>query len=305
MTTDAKTKSLIFIDEILVRLNIKECWARNTLESLKLCWNDRLFNTLMGFISSKIDEVPGSNTLFNLPLSQQEIGGELDLGQVIETENIRFRIPIGTLPMHLCIAGFSGSGKSTLAIRIVEEAIRNNIKSIWIVDPKADDYLKLAFKYPDIMVLKWNDLRFAPLKPPSNVPHNEYFQTFVSHLSHIYNFWEGAESYLLTGINYIFRNSKYVDLIHLLNWLKFGHKATNPKDAMIKSTVISRLEMLLMAFGPTITTDSAMLEYLGEKKVIISTSGLMPESDSWFNEHLLCQEYLYRNFNPGSRYLYD
>jgi hypothetical protein len=70
---------------------------------------------------------------------------------------------------------------------------------------------------------------------------------------------------------------------------------------MIKSTVVSRLQMLLHLFGNTITVNSKMLEQLSNKNIIILMSGLMSEAESWLTEILLLWEYYSRVYNPDKR----
>ena len=75
------------------------------------------------------------------------------------------------------------------------------------------------------------------------------------------------------------------------------------KDAMVKSTVISRLELILHALGQTITTESDILQHLAESHCIISTTGLMTEIESWLTEGILLWESTRRVHNPDQREL--
>ena len=92
-------------------------------------------------------------------------------------------------------------------------------------------------------------------------------------------------------------------IAQVLHSIQSERRGFGQKDAMIKSTVVSRLQMMLHLFGETISTESNMLQILHSTPVIISTSGLMTESESWFTEFLLLWEYMYRVYNPNEREL--
>jgi hypothetical protein len=205
--------------------------------------------------------------------------------------------------MHTFVGGATGFGKSTFARVLAESAHQEGLKSIRIVDPKADEYLPLAQKYSDFIVLKWNDLRFNPLLPPPNVPKTEWYQTIIGHLSQCFNFWQGAESYFLRHIEIFEKSGKEITLSRLLQNVLSEKSRFGQKDAMIKSTVVSRLEMMNILFGDIINTNSTMLEALSKKNIIILTTGLMAESDSWLTEFMLLWEYTYRVYNPDKRNL--
>lgn len=174
--------------------------------------------------------------------------------------------------------------------------------SIKIIDPKSE-YSDIARKYPDFLLMRWNDLRFNPLTPPPNVPENEWFQTIVGHMSQCFNFWEGAESLLIRLLNKISKEIAKPAVLDLYKALREETPRFKQKDILVMGTVASRLELMLHTFKEVVITEQTMLERLHNRHYIIQTSGLMSEVVSWLVEFLLLWEFMYRVFNPSKREL--
>jgi len=238
---------------------------------------------------------------FELPINQSEFNGELNLGYLLENINISFNIPINKLPMHTFVAGMSGFGKSNFVKILAEQLIQRNHDSFHIYDPKADEYIELAQKYPDILILNYKDLRFNPLTPPPNMPRINWFQVFINHFSQCFNFWQGSEGLLLEHLMRVAEQNQTPDLSLLFQSVLSSKSKFGYKDMMIKSTVVSRLQMLLQLFQDTFTINSEMLKIISNKRIIFLTNGLMSEAESWLTEILLLWEFYYRVYNPDQR----
>lgn len=256
-----------------------------TLERLKISYNPSIANKLLFYLQNTLHQ--DSDLPFTYP--NQELDGVLNLGTIIGSD-LHFRIPFDYLNMHTLVAGSSGFGKTTFGLNLLYQILRNTNYKIHVIDPKADEYTLLCKYFPDIIVLNWSDLRLNPFAPPPNMSKIEWFQITTSHFAQTYNFWEGAESLLIEKLS-------ITDEIplpqELLNRLK-SKREYDPKKAAIKSTIVSRLEILNLSFGEVINTDSDMLEQLFNKNYILKTSGLMSENDSYLTEHILLWDYYYR-----------
>lgn len=199
-------RQLLFLQELLGQSASSEVWIRNSLQSLSIHWDEKLANTLYSHALSNPDCLSNLISPFTLPFCQAEILGQLDLGKVSGREDIRFSIPIDRLPMHILVAGSSGFGKTVFGLCLAEQAYLRGVNSVRIVDPKADEYIKLARKHLDFLVLKWSELRFNPLTPPPNVPRIEWHQVIVGHIAQNFNFWQGGEALLISQLDKLTRN---------------------------------------------------------------------------------------------------
>lgn len=291
------------LEELVEKLRIREGWVRNSIQSLKVRENHGLYNAVLRRVEAAYNEADEKTLAFLSPENQLFLQGELSLGTVIGDEGIRLNIPIAAIPRHLFIAGSSGSGKSEFAKCLVERVRDAGVSSIRVVDPKASEFVTLARKYRQFLCLNWSDLRFNIFTPPPNVPWIEWIQSVVSHLSEAFNFWEGTEALLLKHLIKLKQADIELTVPHLIRSLQSDRGIFGQKDAMTRSTAMSRLEMLDNLFGPAISTNSAVLVHLSNRASIISTSGLMSTAESWFAEYLLLWEHLYRKYNPDSRVL--
>ncbi|MFH1851075.1 MAG: ATP-binding protein [Candidatus Neomarinimicrobiota bacterium] len=285
----------------------KELFVQKILYQLSIQWDLQTALNLYAYLYNNLKGSDFIEDVFELP-SQGDVQGELLLGNVKGKSSVEFRHLISKLPLHILAAGTSGSGKTNFAKILVEQALFNGVETVRISDPKSE-YNDIAVKYPEFLVLRWNDLRFNPFKPPPNVPKNEWQQTVIGHMSQSFNFWEGAISLFLKLIYAENEKGKCPNVFSLLKAVREYHHQFYYKDLVVMSTVASRLELLAHVCGEVVSSDGDMLTVLRNRNYILQTTGLMPEIESWLLEYLLMWEFNYRLFNPSdsgfSLHIYD
>ncbi len=297
------TDQIRSLEELAFNAEVEDEWVKNCLDFLSVQWNQTLAASVYNYLILQQDGNYFIEDVFELPSDQSGVEGELNLGHIIGKEEIEFRLPINKLPMHVLAVGTSGSGKTNFGKILAEQAYLKGVHSIKISDPKADEYEDLAIKYPEFLMFRWSELRFNPLTPPTNVPRNEWHQTIVGHMSQCFNFWEGAESLLLRLLDNLSRTIEKPTIPDLMVALENEKPKYGQKDIMVMGTVASRLEMLLHTLGNVITTESTMLDQLSQKHYVLSTTGLMSETESWLLEFQLIRDFMYRSFNSDKRFL--
>lgn len=302
MTTREFGKLPVLLD-LVQKLRIRESWVRNALVGLQHSWNPQLYGAVLRHVQRVAEATDPKVIAYMLPEHQLLLQGELVLGNLFGSEDIQLRLPLQSLTRHIFVAGSSGSGKSEFAKSLVEKVLELGVEAIRIVDPKASEYVVLARKYSKFLSVNWSDLRLTIFSPPPKVPWIEWIQSEVSHLSEAFNFWEGTEALLLKHLVKLKQSGIDPTIRDLIHSLRNDRGIFGQKDAMTRSTAISRLEMLDNLFGVTISTDTDMLRTLSSRTHIISTSGLMSTAESWFVEYLLLWEHLYRKYNPSAREL--
>ena len=297
------------LEEMATRAEVDEQWVDRSLEWLSIEWNQILADNLFSYLLLKQDGSFFLDDPFVLPSKQEQINGEFNLGTVLGRDEVVFRLRLNDVPKHILAMGTSGSGKTNFGLVLAEQAYLNGVRSIRISDPKADEFEVLAKKYPDFLMLRWNDLRFNLLTPPPNVPRNEWNQTITGHMAERFKFWVGAESLTLKLMLKVSGWKSEPVITDMLRALKGENPRFRQKDFMIMATVGSRLELMLNTLGNVITTESTMLEELSSRKYILSSTGMMSETESWLLEFMLIWEFMYRVFNPDKReltlHLYD
>ena len=276
--------------------------VRSTLVRLSWNWNDVVANQFYGYLLNQVDGSFFTDDVFELPSEQNEIDGELRLGEVMGKEEIGFRHTVDRLPLHILAAGTSGCGKTNFAKVHLDEAIAAGLRSIMVCDPKSE-YDDFAMKYPDFLLLKWNDLRFNPLTPPPNVPRNEWHQTVVGHMAQTFNFWEGAQSLLIRLLANLCERMEEPTITDLMIALEMEKPRYKQKDFLVMGTVSSRLELILYTCRDIVLAKSSVLPSLAQRRYILQTTGLMSEIESWLLEFMLIWEFMYRIWNPDQRKL--
>jgi hypothetical protein len=294
-------EKLVILEAMARDSNLLESpFVRNSLQWLSIRWNNVMANKLYGYLLNQVDGNYFIKDVFSLPCNQDELVGELVLGNVIGREEIELRYSTDVLPQHILVAGFAGSGKSNFGKVLIEQAYRIGIRSIKISDPKKE-YNHIAMKYPDFLLLNWNELRFNLFRPPPNVPEDEWDQIIVGHLSECFNFWDQAKSLFLKLISIERRKGICPTIYSLLRNVKDLQHRFYYKDLVTQSTVASRLELLTHVFGNLISTETEMLPLLTNHHYVLQTAGLMSEIESWLLEVLLLWEFYYRISNPDKR----
>ena len=281
---------------------LEEPFVRNSLRWLAVRWHPQLAQSVHGYL---LNHVPGgtlTRDVFELPQTQEDVDGELVLGDVLGKEEVQFRHQVDRLPLHILAAGTSGCGKTNLAKVLIDEGIAAGIGSIKVGDPKSE-YADLAMKYPDFLLLKWNDLRFNPLTPPPNVPRNEWHQTIVGHMAQTFNFWEGAQSLLIRLLANLSKIKAEPTILDLMTALEMEKPRYKQKDYLVMGTVLSRLELMLYTCREIVLAKSSVLPLLAQRRYILQTTGLMSEIESWLLEFMLIWEFMYRIWNPEQRHL--
>jgi len=276
--------------------------VRKTLIRLSLNWNDIVADQLYGYLLNQVNGGFFTDDVFELPSDQNEIDGELVLGNVLGREEVQFRHQVDRLPLHILAAGTSGCGKTNFAKVLLDEAIAAGLRSIMVGDPKSE-YADVAMKYPDFLLLKWNDLRFNPLTPPPNVPRNEWHQTIVGHMAQTFNFWEGAQSLLIRLLDNLCDRIENPTIVDLMTALEMEKPRYKQKDFLVMGTVSSRLELMLYTCRDIVLAKSSVLPSLAQRRYILQTTGLMSEIESWLLEFMLIWEFMYRIWNRDQRQL--
>ncbi len=277
-------------------------FVRTTIYRLSVRWDDLVANGLYGYLLNQLDGSFFTEDVFKLPRNQEELVGELVLGNVIGKEEMEFKYRVDRLPLHILAAGTSGCGKTNFAKVLIDQAYDAGISSIKVSDPKAE-YADVAWKYPDFLVLRWNDLRFNPLTPPPNVPRNEWHQTVVGHMAQTFNFWEGAQSLLIRLLANLSETKAEPTIVNLMTALEMEKPRYKQKDFLVMGTVSSRLELILYTCRDIVLATSSVLPSLAQRRYILQTTGLMSEIESWLLEFMLIWEFMYRIWNPEERRL--
>lgn len=227
---------------------------------------------------------------------KDEVKGKIQIGKVIQGEKILHSFGLSTeeLNQHMIITARSGAGKTTLIMWIIGQLISNNIPFL-IFDFKLD-YRHLVKKYPQLVVLKWKDLKLNLLEPPPSVSFVEWKQQVISIFGHVEGIWKGSTQYLLEAIDQTYtENNGKVRIEDVYNNVKSSRETTR-KFQDYSSVVETRLYGILSTLGEAINNYASLLdvEELLKHPVVIELEGLDRNSANLIVLWLFYWIYAYR-----------
>jgi len=227
---------------------------------------------------------------------ESEVKGDIQIGRVIQGQKIlhSFGLSREELNQHMIITARSGSGKTTLIMLLIGQFISKNIPFL-VFDFKLD-YRHLVKKYPQLVVLKWKDLRLNLLEPPPSVSFVEWKQQVISIFGHVEGIWKGSTQFLLEAIDQTYKeNNGKVKIGDVYNNIKKSRETTR-KFQDYSSVVETRLYGILSTLGEAINNYTSLLdiEELLKRPVVIELEGLDRSSANLIVLWLFYWIYAYR-----------
>lgn len=205
-----------------------------------------------------------------------EVDGEIHIGKVIQgdQELFGFALTKEELNQHMIITARSGCGKTTLLISLLDQLNSNGIPYL-IVDFKRDFRHTLRL-YPQLLALKWCDLRVNLLEPPPGVSFVEWKQQFVNLFGHVEGIWKGSTQYLLEAIDRVHsENNGRVRIEDVYNDIKASRETTR-KFQDYSSVVESRLYGILSTLGDAVNNYKTLMniEEILKHPLVLELDGL-------------------------------
>ncbi len=288
---------LELLREYVLRANIAEAWILRGLASLSVQPNPLLFQRICAHVLTRVPAAWLEPSPFTPPMDAAIGTGELTLGTV-QQSGLPFTLPVSSLRQHAVIAGSSGFGKTVFLQRLVQELAAKTTAVIWLIDPKADEFVDLCVHNPTMLYLPVTDWRFNPFEPPHGISRRLWYQVIVSHMSETFRFLPGAESLLLRHLH----SQNEPAVASTLSSIMSEPARYGTKDLAVRDTATSRLHLMREAFDTMCVRSSDMYEVLTHRHLLLSTRGrLMAQGESWFVESLLLRDFYTRNFDAAKR----
>lgn len=229
-----------------------------------------------------------------------EINGEIELGKVGDT-GTSFGLSLDEMTQHILIAGRSGSGKTTLIYNMINQLLDRGI-SFWCFDFKKE-FRGFIRKSNDVLVLRPEDFKFNPLRPPDGIPPLRWASTFCDVFSHSMSLLEGSNSFLLDQVinlydlfEVFYYSDTYPSLHELVNILEHISLPLSSRNARYLEVVKNRLLSCVLTVGDMLDCDRDMMDDLLDqnKSIIFEFYGISEHVTSFLIEMLLAKLYFYR-----------
>ena len=263
---------------------------------------ERQMNIIQTRLQPRIlKEQMNPNPFKDLP-TREAVKGNIHIGTIVGRENLNFGLNLEQLNQNLLIVGRAGAGKTTLILNIIKQLIQTNI-SCWMIDFK-QDYRSLLHFYPETVVIRWQDFKFNPLKPPEHVDPLNWLQIFFDVFTQALDVRLGSKFILIDYIDQLYREygvydgGKYFPTMHDLHALlkaKIRDRRTSISDRNKIFTCLNKTTALLKRMGKVFDCSSGFpLEELLNKNVVFELNGLSVELQAWMVNMLLCWVFNHR-----------
>ena len=235
-----------------------------------------LLRDLSSILAPHLDSLVFSDKpLLAVPESDRA-GGEIRIGRVLHAGIALwdFGISRDELNQHMLIVARSGAGKTTLIMRIIEQLIQLNIPFL-VFDFKRD-YRHLIRHFPQLVVLRWSDLKINILEPPPDVSFDEWKQQFLNIFGHIFGVWHGSTHYLLQAIDRAYEEKGAIPRLEDVYGKIVEQNESTRKMQEYASVVEVRLYGIMSKLGEVVNSDRTKIdvESLLSLPVVLELDGL-------------------------------
>ncbi|MCH7647553.1 MAG: DUF87 domain-containing protein, partial [Thaumarchaeota archaeon] len=243
-------------------------------------------------------KLSSKNPLLSFP-SEEESKGDFEIGTVCagDKELYAFALTTENLRENIFVTARSGHGKTSLVFYFVGKLVYNNISFIFF-DWK-NDYRTLATMYPDILVVKWSDLRFNPLtNVPEGMDIKVWWRIVLDVLSHSQGLLMATPSYILQVVEELYDEKKgEITFRDLGNYLRSQHEESRKKGEYA-DVAENRIFNINQALDKVINVRHGFdVKDLFNKKVVIEMSPLDFGVASFLIQTLIMHEFYSRLTN--------
>lgn len=212
----------------------------------------------------------------------------------------RINLKRSELNKNLLVVGETGSGKTNLFYHLAGQLMDQGLP-VLALDFK-QDYRHLDQLRDDVLVLRWEDFKFNPLRPPRGVSPSRWLQVFTNTFSDSQGFLTASKYFLMTRIHRLYElygifegKEKYPSFQELAEVLRYEKQPLVTKQARYLETTINRVEAISLTIGEMLDCSKGLpLEKLLEKNVVIELDGLAEEIQQFLVETILVWIYFYR-----------
>jgi len=223
--------------------------------------------------------------------------GEFAIGLSKGTE---FGIDRNMLSQGMLVVGRSGAGKTNLFMLLMRQMSEKGLPFL-AFDFKRD-YRHLMREHPDLVVIPWENLKFNPLRPPEGVAPERWMQIFCDVYCHSNALLHGSKNFLFKHLHELYNRygvldgrNRYPTMHEMAGILTAYGRPMSAKDSWYRSTVINRVQAMVLAIGNILDCESGFdIAGLMTKSAVLELDGMMEDMQNFLVEMLLTWIYHYR-----------
>jgi len=298
-----------YIDEIKKKISVLPRINKNLINSMLKQLAYARTEEKINKIISKIDSIVfpaytahvlnSENPVMAFPSQEESKGDGMTIGKVMsgDTELYDYELTTENLRENIFSTARSGHGKTSLVFYFVDFMVKNNINFVFF-DFK-QDYRVLTQKYPDILVIKWSDIRFNPLTNiPENMDTNIWHRILLDIFAHTQGLLMATPGFMLDSINELQKIKK--DMISFSDLEEFikNQRQDTLKENEYSAVAKNRLANTNNALGNVINCKHGFdVKDLFSQRIVIEMHPLDFKMSSFLIQSLILHEFHRRMTN--------
>ena len=297
-----------YFDEIKDKIEVLPDIDRKSIESLLVSMihsSDKQNEITKNWISDLVETqytthmLKSKNPILSYPDQETSKGDGFVIGQVTAGDIIQYPFELTTenLRENVFITARAGHGKTTLIYYFVDSLIQNKIN--FIFPDWKNDYRNLASIYDDILVIRWNDLKFNPLtNVPQGMDTKLWWRVVMDILSHSQGLLMATPNHIVEAITQLNQDRKgNITFQSLQEFLK-GQNDETRKEQEYSAIAENRIGALNQVLGSVLNVKHGFeIKDLFNKKVVIEMQPLDFSIASFLIQTLIMHEFYRRLHN--------
>ena len=240
--------------------------------------------------------IRSKNPILSYPDKNESKGDNVILGHVCAGDQVLhpFELTMENLRENLFCISRSGHGKTSFVRYFVQSLVSCGINFVFW-DWK-QDYRSLAETFPDILVLKWSDLRYNPItNVPAGLDTKEWWRVLFTIFSHSFGVLIATPSFILESLEEIYEEKKgAVTFKDLYDHLRSQNEQTR-KRAEYLDVAENRLYAVNQSLGNVINVKYGFdVSEIFKHRIVIELDPLDTQSASFIIQTLMMHEFYRR-----------
>ena len=279
---------------------LKDDYAQTLIFTMGLDDDKELFGDVKEYFTLKALGKLTSPDPFYPNAEGVDISGDIEIGTKGNTES-SFGLKFDEMVQHILLAGRSGSGKTTLFYHMMNQLLDKNM-NFWCFDFKKE-FRGLLRKSDDVLILRPENFKFNPLRPPKGVPPLRWLSIFSDVFSHATSLLEGSNSFLLDKVFNLYDlfgvfdgSDRYPSFHELIKILEHTWYPLSSRESRYLEVVRNRILSCVLNAGDMFDCDRDMFDDLmnQKKNVVFEFYGISEHVTTFLIEMLLAKLYFYR-----------
>ena len=294
-----------FLEETRKKISATPNSPKSAIESLLKVWSvvtgsrkERIENKINKIVDGAYNRhvLNSKNPVLGFPSEEESKGDGLKLGVVMagDIEKYPFELTFENLRESILAVARSGHGKTRFMYYFVQSLVSCGVNFVCF-DWKRD-YRGLAEIHPDILVIRWSDLRFNPLtNVPAGLDIKQWWRVLFTIFAHSFGVLVATPSFILEQLEELYEEKKgLVTFRDLYEHMKRLNEQSRKRGEYL-DVAENRIFTVNQALGEVVNVKYGFeISEIFRRKVVIELEPLDTPTASFLVQTLLMHEFFRR-----------